>query len=80
MITQFDQNRKYYNQNNEILYLFSHMVLQASPLIGTTEPPNFVPGISDRHAQLLTVKNFEIIWNLKQILVRITRYNTCDRT
>ena len=61
MITQFDQNRKNYNQDNEILYLFSHMVLQASSFIGTTEPSNFVPGSSDRHAQLLTVRNFEII-------------------
>ena len=61
MITQFDQNRKYYNQDNEILYLFSHMVLQTSSCIGTTEPSNILPGNSDRHAQLLTVRNFAII-------------------
>ena len=62
MITLFDRNRKYYNQNNKILYLVSHMALQAAPLIGTMEPSNLFPGSSDnRHVQLLTVGNFEII-------------------
>ena len=69
MITLFDRNRKYYNQNNKILYLVSHMVLQAAPLIGAMEPSNLFPGSSDnRHVQLLTVGNFEIIWNLEKIL------------
>ena len=63
MITLFDRNRKYYNQNNKILYLVSHMVLQAAPLIGAMETSNLFPGSSDnRHVQLLTVVgNFEII-------------------
>ena len=61
MITLFNQNRKYYDQNSKILHLFSHMALQAAPLIGTMEPLNSVPGSSDRHAQLLTACNFEII-------------------
>ena len=62
MVTLFDQNRKYYNQNNKILHLISHMTLQAAPLIGTTEPQNFFPGRSDTHAQLLTAGNFEKTW------------------
>ena len=57
----FDQNRKYYNQNSKNLNLLLHMILQAAPVIGTTEPLNSVPGSSDRHAQLLTVLNVEII-------------------
>ena len=36
MITLFKQARKYYNQNNKILHLASHMALQAAPLICTT--------------------------------------------
>ena len=36
------------------------MALQTAPLIGMTESSNSVPGSSDRHAQLLTVGNFEI--------------------
>ena len=47
------------------------MALQATPLISTTEPLNSVPGSSDRHAQLLAAGNFEIIWNLDKILVRV---------
>ena len=43
------------------LHLVSHMSLQAVPLIGTTERSNSAPESSDRHAQLLTVGNFEII-------------------
>ena len=35
MITLFKQARKYYNQNNKILHVASHMALQAAPLIGT---------------------------------------------
>ena len=35
MITLFKQARKYYNQNNKILHLASHMALQAAPLICT---------------------------------------------
>ena len=61
MVTLFDQNRKYYNQNSKIFHLVSHMVLQAVPLIKTAEPSIFVPGSSDRHSQLLKVGNFEII-------------------
>ena len=60
MMTFFDQNRKYYNQNNKILHLVSHMTFQAAPLIGTTEPSNSVPVNSDKLAQLLTAGNFEI--------------------
>ena len=61
MITLFDQNRKYYNQNNKILHLDSHMATQVAVLIGTVKPSNFVPGSSDRHVPLLTVGNFKII-------------------
>ena len=55
------------------------MTLQAAPLIGTTEPSNSVPGRSDSDVQVLTVENFEIIWNLNEILVYIMRY-ICDGT
>ena len=65
MITSFDQNRKYYNQNNKILHLVSHIALQATLLIGTTEPSSSVPRNSDRHALLLTEGNFEMILNLE---------------
>ena len=47
MITLFDENRKYYNQNTKLLYLVSRITLQATLLIGTTEPLNSVPGNSD---------------------------------
>ena len=47
---------------------------------GTTEPSISVPGSSDRHAQLLAEGNFEIIWNLDKILVRVMGYKICDRT
>ena len=43
------------------------MAFQATPVIGTTEPSNSVSGSSDRHAQLLAVGNFEIIWNMDKI-------------
>ena len=84
MIILFKQTRKYYNQNNKILHLVSHMALQSALLIGTTivirnrnflsvscdygtmEPLNSVPGSSDKHAQLLTAGNFEIISNLEK--------------
>ena len=65
MITSFGQNRKYYNQNSKILHLVSHIVLQATSLIGTTEPSSSVPGNSDRYALLLTEGNFKIILNLE---------------
>ena len=39
----------------------SHSALQASPLIGATDSLNSVPGSFDRHAQLLTGGNLEII-------------------
>ena len=65
MITFFDQNRKYYNQNNKILHLVSHIALQSTSLIDTTEPSSFVPGRSDRHALLLTEGNFEMILNIE---------------
>ena len=61
MIPLFDQKRKYYNQNNKILQLVSHMALQTVPLIGTMETLNSVPASSDKLAQLLTTGNFEII-------------------
>ena len=73
-MTLFDQNRKYYNQNNKILHLVSHIALQATSMIGTTEPSSSVPGSSDRHALLLTEGNFEIILNLDKILVPVMRY------
>ena len=50
------------------------MALQAALLNGTTEHPNYVPGSSDRHAQLLKAGNFEIIWNLNEALLRIMHY------
>ena len=59
MITLFDQNRKYYNQN-KIFYLNSHMAPQTAPLIGTMETLNSIPGSSDRHAQRLTAGDFRI--------------------
>ena len=65
MITLFDQNRKYYNQNNKILYLVSHIALQSTSMIGATESSTSVLGSSDRHALLLTEGNFEIILNLE---------------
>ena len=74
MITLFDQNRKYYNQNNKTLPLVSHIALQATSLIGTTEPLSSVPGYPDRHALLLTEGNFEIILNLHKTLVHVMRY------
>ena len=77
MIALFNQNRKYYNQNNKILHLVSQIALQAASLIVTTEPSNSVPRSSDRHALLLREGDFEIIWNLDKVLVR---YNIFDRT
>ena len=55
MVTLFDQSGKYYNQNNKILHLVSHVTFHtwsslAAPLIGPTEPSNYVPGSSDWHA------------------------------
>ena len=79
-ITLIDQNIKYYNLNNKILHLISHMAFQVAPLIGVTEPSNSVPGNSDKQAQFLTADNFKIIWKLNKILVRVMRYNICDRT
>ena len=74
MITLFEQNRKYYNQNNKILHLVSHIALQATSMIGTTEPSSSVPGSSDRHALLLTEGNFEKILNLDKILANVKCY------
>ena len=54
------------------------MAFQATPLIGTTEPSNSVPGNSNKHVQLLTADKFEIIWKLDKILVRAMRYNIFD--
>ena len=79
-ITLIDQNIKYYNLNNKILHLISHMGFQVAPLIGVTEPSNSVPGNSDKQAQFLTADNFKIIWKLNKILVRVMRYNISDRT
>ena len=73
-------NRIYYSQDNKILYFFPHVALQTAPVISTTEPSSSVSGSSDRHAQLLTVGNFEIIWNLNEDLVRIMRCDICYRT
>ena len=55
------------------------MAIQAASLIGSTELSNFVPGYSNRHAQLFTVTNFKIIQNFNEILVRVMWY-ICDRT
>ena len=74
MITLFDQNKKYYNQSNKILHLVSHIALQATSLIVTTEPSGSFPGSSDSHALLLAEGNFEIILNLDKILVHVMRY------
>ena len=72
MITLFPQHRKYYNQNNTILHLVSHMALaQASPFISATEPSSSVAESFDEYAQTLTAGNFEIISNLEKILVRV---------
>ena len=76
MITLFDQNRKYYNQNNKILHLVSHMTLQTAALIGTMEPRILFEVV----LVLLTVGNFEMISNFDKILVRVLRFNICDRT
>ena len=40
----------------------------------------FQEGVIDRHAQLVTVGNFEIIWNMDKILMRVRHCNICDRT
>ena len=48
MMTLFEHDTKYYNQSNKILHHVSHMALQASLLIGTTEPSKVVPGSYDR--------------------------------
>ena len=61
MITLFNQNKNYYNQNNKILHLVSHMALQGAVLSGTRELLNSVSRSSDRRVQLLTVGNFEKI-------------------
>ena len=74
MISLFDRNRKYYNHNNKTLHLVSHIALQATSLISTTEPSSSVPGGSDKHELLLTEGNFKIILNLDKILVRVMRY------
>ena len=74
MITLFDQNRKYCNQNNKILDLVSLIALQATLLIGTTKPSSSVPRSSDRHALLSTEGNLELILNLDKILVHVMRY------
>ena len=72
MITLFPQHRKYYNQNNTILHLVSHMALaQACPFINATEPSSSVAESFDEYAQTLTAGNFEIISNLEKILVRV---------
>ena len=61
MMTLFNQNKKCYNQNDKILYRVSQMALQAALLIVMMELSKSVPGRCDRHAQLVTVGNFEII-------------------
>ena len=61
MMILFDQNIKYYNQDNKILHLVSHVALQTAPLIGMTETLNSVSGSSDKHAPLLTVGHFKVI-------------------
>ena len=58
----------------------SHSALQVSPLIGATDYLNSVPGSFDRHAQLLTGGNLEIIWHLDKTLVRVMHCNICDHT
>ena len=68
MITLFDQTKKYYNKNNEILYLVSQIALQGTSMVGTTEPSS-----SDRHALFLTEGNFAKL-NLDKILVHVMRY------
>ena len=74
MITLFVQNKKYYNHNNKILHLASHIALQATSLIGTTKLSSSVPEISDRHELYLTEANFEIIRNLDKSLVHVMHY------
>ena len=90
MIALFGQNNKYYNQNSKILCLDSYMALQAAPLISTIiitrngkflsvschyGTMNSVQGSSDRYAQLLTARNFKIVWNLDKILVHVMLIN-----
>ena len=70
----------YYNQDNKILYFFPSMALQAALVISTTEPSNSASENSDRNVQLLTVANFEVIWNLNEILVSIMRCDICYGT
>ena len=60
MITLFDQNRKYYNQNNKILRLASRLALQATSLIGTNDALSSVRGSSDRYALPLAEGNFKL--------------------
>ena len=47
------------------------MALQGAPLISSMEPSNSVPWSSDKHAQLLTAGNFEIISNVDQMLAEL---------
>ena len=54
------------------------MALQDAPMIGITEPSNFISGSSDRHPQLLIANNVKIIWNLDKILVCVMPFNVCD--
>ena len=73
MIILFDQNIKYYNHNNKILLRVSHIALQATTLIGTTEHSSSVPGSSDRHALLLTESDLEIILYFKLLRYTLLR-------
>ena len=67
MMTLFDQNRKWHNP--------SPRFTDGTPSCST----DHVPGSFDRHVQLLTTGNFPVNWNLDKTLVRVMRFNICDR-
>ena len=56
------------------------MALQGAVLSATRELLNSVSRRSDRRVQLLTVGNFEKIWNLDKILVHVMHFIICDQT
>ena len=56
----------------------SHMALQTASL--NNEAFKFCSRMFWPVCASLTVGNFELIWNMAKILVRILHYNNCDRT
>ena len=55
-----------------------HMALQTASL--NNEAFEFCSRMFSSACASLTVGNFELLWNMAKILVRILHYNNCDRT